>query len=75
MVLTGARVRLILEIQRRLSRLFTNALRSVETQLAGQGRAAEAADFTMKIGPVARGLAAGSVQSPDAVRSGLQAFF
>ena len=44
-------------------------------QLAGQGRAAEAADFTMKIGPVARGLAAGSVQSPDAVRSGLQAFF
>jgi SAM-dependent methyltransferase len=44
-------------------------------RLAERGGAAEAADFMMKIGPVARALAAGSVQSPDAVRAGLEAFF
>jgi len=44
-------------------------------QLAEQDEAAKAADFMMKIGPVARALSAGSVQNPDAVRSGLEAFF
>jgi SAM-dependent methyltransferase len=44
-------------------------------RLAVRGGATEAADFAMKIGPVARALATGSVQSPDAVRSGLEAFF
>ena len=44
-------------------------------RLAGPGGVAEAADFAMKIGPVARAMSGGPVLDPDAVRSGLEAFF
>ena len=44
-------------------------------RLAGPGGAAEAADFAMTIGPVARALASGSVADPAAVRAGLEEFF
>lgn len=44
-------------------------------RLAGPGGAAEAADFTMHIGPVVRALSSGSVERPDLVRAGLEEFF
>ena len=44
-------------------------------RLAGPGEAAQAADFAMTIGPVARAMSSGSVAEPAAVRSGLEAFF
>jgi SAM-dependent methyltransferase len=44
-------------------------------RLAGPGGAAEAADFAFRIGPVARAMSSGSVRDPNAVRSGLEAFF
>jgi len=44
-------------------------------RLAGPGGAAEAADFAMRVGPVARAMSTGSVKDPDAVRAGLAAFF
>ena len=44
-------------------------------RLAGPGGAAEAADFAMKFGPIARAMANGLVRNPDDVRIGLEAFF
>jgi len=44
-------------------------------RIAGPGGAAEATDFAMKIGPIARAMAAGEVRDPEAVRAGLMAFF
>jgi ubiquinone/menaquinone biosynthesis C-methylase UbiE len=44
-------------------------------RLAGPGGAAEAADFAMTIGPIARAMSNASSPPPDAVRSGLEAFF
>ena len=43
--------------------------------LAPHGGTAAAADFAMSIGPVARAIQAGEVKDPEAVRSGLGAFF
>jgi SAM-dependent methyltransferase len=44
-------------------------------QLAGPGGAAEAADFMMRVGPVARATANTPAQQPEMVRSCLEAFF
>ena len=44
-------------------------------RLAGPGGATEAADFAMNIGPIARAMSNASPPDPDAVRSGLEAFF
>jgi SAM-dependent methyltransferase len=42
---------------------------------AGPGGAAEAADFAMHFGPVARAKSIGALTEPEAVRAGLHAFF
>jgi len=44
-------------------------------RLAGPGGAAEAANFAMNIGPVARAMSSASPPEPNALRSGLEAFF
>jgi SAM-dependent methyltransferase len=44
-------------------------------RLAGPGGAAEAAEFAMRFGPMARAESTGSLKQPEAVQSALQAFF
>ena len=44
-------------------------------RLAGPGGAAEATDFAMTIGPIARAMSNAPATEPEAVRSGLEAFF
>jgi SAM-dependent methyltransferase len=44
-------------------------------RLAGPGGAAEAADFAMTIGPIARAMSNASAPEPEAVRSSLEVFF
>jgi SAM-dependent methyltransferase len=44
-------------------------------RLAGPGGAADAANFAMKVGPIARAMSSASPPEPDAVRAGLEAFF
>jgi SAM-dependent methyltransferase len=44
-------------------------------RLAGPGGAADATDFAMRVGPVARAASNGALKEPEAVRAGLHAFF
>jgi ubiquinone/menaquinone biosynthesis C-methylase UbiE len=44
-------------------------------RLAGPGGAAEAAEFAIRFGPMARAESTGSLKQPEAVQSALQAFF
>ena len=44
-------------------------------RLSGSGGLADAIDFAMRFGPVARAASIGALNEPEAVRAGLQAFF